>query len=144
VPVTPSPAPNFVWDPASCSYQCPDDCGEPGGFAVPEFCNQTLCQVQCLPFCGGCAVGEECNEGACACECVENATCAPGFAWDVDSCSCACDTSVQCGPTRELNPDTCSCECGDANNDGTVDCNNSCVGASPICQPSICTCLGIE
>jgi hypothetical protein len=143
VPVTPPPAPNFVWDPVSCSYQCPDDCGEAGGVAAPEFCNRTTCEVQCLPSCGGCGANEACDAAACACVCVEDATCAPGFAWNAETCSCGCDTGTQCGPNRELNPDTCACECGDANDDGTVDCNGACGGASPVCQPSLCECRGL-
>jgi len=92
--------------------------------------------VQCLPNCGGCGTGETCNQAECACQCVENATCAPGFAWDSDACECACDTGIQCGPTRVLNPDTCSCECG-------TNCNNACGGATPLCQQSACECRGI-
>ena len=108
-----------------------------------ERCNRRTCEVECLPGCGGCGVGETCNQAECACQCSEDATCAPGFVWNTDTCSCGCDTSINCGPTRELNPDTCSCDCGDANDDGRVDCNNACTGATPLCQTSLCTCRGI-
>ncbi len=142
VPVTPPPSPNFVWDPLSCDYECPSTCGQATAPVLPEFCNPSTCEVQCLPSCGGCAVGEECNAAACACECVENATCGPGFAWDVSSCSCSCDTGQACAATHVLNPDTCACECGE-DAGGAVNCNNACSGGTPICQPSLCVCKGL-
>ena len=135
-PVTPPPHPGFVWNTTTCRYECPANCGAPGALASPEFCNRTTCEVQCLPNCGGCGFGETCNQAECACQCVENATCAPGFAWDSNACECACDTGIECGPTRVLNPDTCACECGD-------NCNDACGGATPLCQQSACDCRGI-
>jgi hypothetical protein len=42
-----------------------------------------------------------------------------------------------------LNPDTCACECG-TTPQGAVNCNNACTGSTPICQPSLCTCLPLD
>ena len=143
VPVTPAPGPNFVWDQVACRYECAANCGEAAAPAFPEFCNQNTCEIQCLPACGGCAVGEQCNSSACACECVPSATCSPGFAWDTNSCSCSCDVGQRCPSTHVLNVETCACECGE-DAAGIVNCNNACTAATPLCQPSLCSCQGID
>jgi hypothetical protein len=134
--------PAFVWDPASCAYQCPSDCAA-GPLAPNERCDRASCTVECKPACGGCALGEACDAVACACVCEPAATCAAGFVWDTASCSCACDTAVDCGPTRVLDADLCVCVCG-TDDAGVVDCNGACTGVTPLCQPSLCLCEGVE
>jgi hypothetical protein len=111
--------------------------------APNERCDRASCTVECKPACGGCALGEACDAVACACVCEPAATCAAGFVWDTASCSCACDTAVDCGPTRVLDADLCVCVCG-TDDAGVVDCNGACTGVTPLCQPSLCLCEGVE
>jgi hypothetical protein len=129
------PGGNFVCGPA-CVYECPDDCG--GGLGENERCNPTTCEPECSPDCNAnCDGFTTCNPESCACECRENASCAPGYAFDPLSCTCVCSAAeLACAPTRDADLENCRCTCD-------AQCNGACAPGLA-CLPSTCACVTID
>jgi len=116
--------------------ECPADCGGVGG--PGQVCNTdpAVCAFMCPADCGGtCGTYETCDTAACACSCVQDATCAPGYAFSTRVCGCACDTStLNCGERYRPDANACACVC-------KPDCGGC--GNEAVCNPSTCTCEGI-
>jgi hypothetical protein len=117
--------------------ECPADCGgtPPPGMTCNS--NRLVCDFQCAPDCGGtCSGYQTCDQNSCGCRCLQNASCAPGYAFvnNGTQCGCFCNTAaLNCGPTYQADPNACACVC-------KPDCGG-CAGGS--CNISMCTCDGI-
>jgi hypothetical protein len=160
----------LVLNPVTNSCECPADCGLGANLPVGFICDTdpAVCAAACAPDCNGICEGNTiCNTTTCGCDCPDTTpgdgvndcagtvTPGSGFVCDVASCQPVCadttpgDGAADCGGTcagninTECDANSCGCVCGDGNNDGTVDCNNACVGGT-FCDPNTCECKDIE
>lgn len=131
-------AADFCLGPLVCNLalnvcECPSDCGGPPPPNQVCNANKLVCAYQCTADCGGtCLAYELCEPASCTCQCVQNASCAPGFAFQNagGSCGCICsEAALACPSTHQADLFSCACVC-----------KPDCGGCPGSCNASTCTC----